>query len=314
MLPFSRWLDVDSYAVGGRILVTGAGGFVGRHLMSELGEAAVARDVDVTVGEDVVRLLADARPDAIVHLAGWSSVHGSWRSGAEVWRVNAIGTVNVLDAVRETCPAARVLVVSTGEVYGETRDRPAREDDPVAPVSPYAASKAAAELAAARAARVDGLDVVVARSFPHIGPGQDERFAVGSWAAQIARLEAARGGALHVGNLDVARDLTDVRDVCRAYRLLLDRGVPAGVYNVASGRAVPLRRVVEALVSLADSSIVVEPDPARMRPVEVRLLIGDPSRLAGATGWRRQIPLERTLADALDSARRAIASGEVLTT
>ena len=296
----------------GPIAVTGAGGFAGRHLMAELGEAALAADADVTDGEELLRLFGTIRPEAVVHLAAWSSVGGSWRSGAEVWRVNALGTVNVLDAVRESCPDARVLIVSSGEVYGETAERPAREGDELVPFSPYAASKAAAEIAAGRAARADGLDVVVARPFPHVGPGQDERFAIGSWTAQIARLERAGGGVLRVGNLRVERDLTDVRDVCRAYGLLLDREVPADVYNVASGVAVTLARVVETLIELAGAQIEIEADPGRMRPVDVRLLAGDPSRLAAATGWRAEIPLEQTLRDALDEARRTVAGEEVM--
>ena len=148
-----------------------------------------------------------------------------------------------------------------------------------------------------------GVDAVVARAFPHIGPGQDERFAVGSWTAQLARLRAEGGGTLRVGDLDVERDLTDVRDVCRAYRLLLD--APAGVYNVCSGRAVPLRRVVELLVEASGVPVTVERDDERLRPAEVRVLAGDPSKLRAATGWEPRIPLEQTLVDALRAASAA---------
>ena len=295
-----------------RVVITGARGFVGGHLMAQLGDAAVPADVDVTDLDDVVRALRAVRPTAVVHLAALSSVGESLsKTGVEVWRTNTLGTVNVLDGAREACPSARVLVVSTGEVYGETAKRPAREDDEAAPISPYAASKAAAEIAATRAARADGVDVVVVRAFPHTGPGQDERFAVGSWAAQIARLEAAGGGALRVGDLTVERDFTDVRDICRAYRLLLDPSVAPGTYNVASGVAVPLTRVVETLVGLADVPVTVERDPERTRRADVRVLVGDPSRLMAATGWRPSIPLEQTLADALRAARLAVAPTEV---
>ena len=177
------------------------------------------------------------------------------------------------------------------------------EEHPFAPLSPYAASKAAAELAAGRAARAEGQDVVVARPFQHVGPGQEERFAVGSWTRQIARLERAGGGTLEVGDLGVQRDLTDVRDVVRAYRLLLDPRVPAGTYNVASGEARPLADVVEILVGLAQCDVEVRQNPARVRAVDVRVLAGDASRLRDATGWRPEIPLEQTLADALEHAR-----------
>jgi GDP-4-dehydro-6-deoxy-D-mannose reductase len=219
--------------------------------------------------------------------------------------VNVVGTVNLLDAVRAECPNARTLVVSSGEVYGPTPDGPADEERQLAPVSHYAASKAAAEVACARAARVDGLHVVVARSFMHAGPGQDERFAIASWAQQINRLEMAGGGELLVGDLSVERDISDVRDVCRAYRLLLEPAVPAGTYNVASGATVTLSSVVDLLVDSARVPVAVERDPTRLRPSDVAVLGGDPARLRAATGWRPEISLEQTVRDTLDVARAA---------
>jgi GDP-4-dehydro-6-deoxy-D-mannose reductase len=286
------------------VLVTGAAGFAGAHLIRELGAAAVAGSADVTDPDALAAELRAAAPGAVVHLAAASSVADSWRHGAEVWRVNAVGTVTLLDAVRSEAPEARTLVVSTGEVYGETPERPATEDDPVAPLSPYAASKAAAELDCARAVRAERQDVVVARAFQHVGPGQEERFAIGSWTRQLARLEAQGGGTLEVGDLTVERDLTDVRDTVRAYRLLLEPAVPSGVYNVASGRAVALADVVEILVELARCPVEIRQNPARIRFADVRVLAGDASRLEAATGWKPEIPLEQTLADALDEARR----------
>ncbi len=290
--------------MSGPVLVTGAGGFVGRHLLAELGERAIAGSADVTDPDALTAELRAAQPEANVHLAAASSVADSWRSGAETWRVNVVGTVGLRDAVLAEAPGARTLVVSTGEVYGPTPDGPAREEAPPAPLSPYAASKAAAELAAARAARAEGLDVVVARPFQHVGPGQDERFAIGSWTAQIARLERTGGGTLEVGDLTVRRDLTDVRDVARAYRLLLDPAVPAGTYNVCTGRPVELATVVETLAGLARVPVEVRENPALMRRVDVPVLAGDPARIEAAAGWRAEIPLERTLADALDAARK----------
>jgi GDP-4-dehydro-6-deoxy-D-mannose reductase len=210
--------------------------------------------------------------------------------------------VNVLEAVRRERSQARVLAVSTGEVYGRTERLPTPEEAPVAPVSPYAASKAAAELACAQA-REAGVDVVVARAFQHEGPGRDDRFAVGSWARQLAALELSGGGALMVGNLDAERDITDVRDVCRAYALLLRPSVPAEVYNVAGGRSVPLTEVVEMLAGLAHVPITVEQDPERLRPADLPVQCGDSSRLRDATGWKPEIPLERTLSDMLEAAR-----------
>jgi GDP-4-dehydro-6-deoxy-D-mannose reductase len=234
-----------------------------------------------------------------VHLAAESSVAVSWDDAFRSWRVNVDGTVNVLAAVRAERPEARVLFASTGEVYGNATRIPTPEDEPVRPVSPYAASKAAAEFACS----ISGLDVVVTRAANTEGPGRDERFAVGSWTRQLARLEAEGGGTLLVGDLSAERDILDVRDVGKAYRLLLDRSVPAGTYNVSSGETVTMARVVELLVGLAGVPVEVERDESRVRPAEVRRLAGDPSRLRAATGWRPEIPLEQTLADTLAAAR-----------
>ena len=288
--------------MGGSVLVTGADGFVGPHLLAELGGDGVPLEADVTDPQALARAIEAASPRAVVHLAAHSSVAHSWEDAAEVWRVNVVGTVCVLEAVRAFAPKARVLVASTGQVYGNAEEVPMTEEARIAPLSPYAASKAAAELAAAQ----DGLDVVITRAFQHEGPGRDERFAVGSWTAQIARLEEHGGGTLAVGDLSVQRDITDVRDVCRAYRLLLEAEVPAGTYNIASGSAVALQEVVDLLVGMARCPIEVKRDPARLRQNDPQLICGDPSRLRAATGWQPTIPLEQTLADALDAARAAV--------
>jgi GDP-4-dehydro-6-deoxy-D-mannose reductase len=268
-------------------------------------EGGLPSEGNVCDPEVIGKEVRSASPDAVVHLAAASSVRDSWEDPGEVWRVNAVGTVNLLEAVRLAAPEARVLFASTGDVYGRAPSVPTDEDTPVAPVSPYAASKAAAEIACAQAARTR-LDVVVARAFQHEGPGRDERFAVGSWTRQIADLEQTGGGVLKVGDLSARRDISDVRDVCRAYRLLLDPSIPTGTYNVASGRAVPMEEVLDLLLSLARCPIEVERDPVRQRPVDVPVVSGDASRLRNATGWTPQIPLEQTLADALDYARNAV--------
>jgi GDP-4-dehydro-6-deoxy-D-mannose reductase len=280
-----------------RALVTGPDGFVGRHLRAVLGDAFVAFDGDVL---DAAALAAAVRDtSAVLHLAAESSVAASWEDSYRAWRVNVDGTVNVLTAVRSARPSARVLLASKCEVYGNAARIPTPEDEPVRPVSPYAASKAAAELACA----FSGLDVVVARPTNHEGPGRDERFAVGSWTRQLARLEAEGGGTLLVGDLSAERDILDVRDVCRAYRALLDSKVPMGTYNIASGQLVTMARVVELLVAFTEAPVEVERDESRVRPADIHRLAGDPSRLRAATGWSPEIPLERTLADALDAAR-----------
>ena len=186
---------------------------------------------------------ATSLPTAVVHLAALSSVGDSWRRiGRDLAGERRRNRQPPRGAVRARAPDARLLFVSTGEVYGRAEELPTTESATVAPLSPYAASKAAAEIACEQAARSAGLDVVVARAFQHEGPGRDERFAVGSWTRQIAELELGGGGELRVGDLGAERDICDVRDVCRAYRLLLDPAVPAGTYNIASGRKVAARR------------------------------------------------------------------------
>ena len=278
-------------------LVTGPAGFVGTHLRAELGEAFVPYEGDVLDAESLREAVRGA--DAVVHLAAQSSVAASWADAMESWRVNVDGTVGVLAAVGAERPEARILFASTCEVYGNASRIPTPEDERVAPVSPYAAGKAAAELACL----FSGLDVVVARAANHEGPGRDDRFAIGSWTRQIARLEAEGGGTLLVGDLSAERDILDVRDVSRAYRLLLDPSVPAGTYNVASGRTVKMAEVVDLLVGLARVPVRVELDESRVRPADIPRLSGDASKLRAATGWEPEIPLQQTLADALAAAR-----------
>jgi GDP-4-dehydro-6-deoxy-D-mannose reductase len=250
--------------------------------------------------------VAAAAPAAVVHLAAVSSTTDSLADPGAAWHVNAVGTVNLLEAVRAASPAARVLVVSTGEVYGDTGEGPADEERPVAPRSPYAASKAAAEIAAGQAARAYGLDVVLARPFAHTGPGHDERFALPSFARQIAELERAGGGELKTGDLSVRRDLLDVRDVVAAYVALLRPDVAAGTYNVARGEAVPLADLVAVLVDAATAPIRVVRDPARLRAVDTPQLCGDAGRLRRATGWTPAHGHADTLRDLLAAARAAV--------
>jgi GDP-4-dehydro-6-deoxy-D-mannose reductase len=288
-----------------RVLVTGAVGFVGRHLRDQLGDSFHAFEGDVLDAAALAAAVRDAQPGSVVHLAAESSVAASWENAAHTWSVNVVGTVNVLEAAREAGSRARVLFASTGDVYGRTDELPTPESAPVRPLTPYAAAKAAAEVACGQYVR-QGLDVVVARGFSQEGPGRDERFALGSWTQQIARLEESGGGVLEVGDLSPERDICDVRDVCRAYTLMLDEAVEAGTYNVASGRSVPMSRLVELLVSLARCRVEVLEKPQRLRPVEIPRMLGDPTRLREVTGWRPEIPLEQTVADTLEAARVAV--------
>jgi GDP-4-dehydro-6-deoxy-D-mannose reductase len=290
-----------------RAFVTGGHGFVGpwlvQHLEASGDQVMVADpDLDITVADSIGAALADALPDAVYHLAAQSNVAESWKAATQTFNVNAVGTVNVLQAARACGSQPRVLLVSSAEVYGAVGvdQLPVAESAPFRPVTPYAASKAAAELAGLQAWLGWGLEVIRARPFNHTGPGQPPQFVIPALARQIA--EAAQQGvsALRTGNLEAKRDLTDVRDVVRAYRLLVQRGQPGEVYNVCTGRSVAIRDLVDRLLELAGLDLAVELDPDRMRPVDVADVRGDPTRVQQATGWSPSIPLDQTLADVLD--------------
>ncbi|HET9076283.1 MAG TPA: GDP-mannose 4,6-dehydratase [Acidimicrobiales bacterium] len=289
-----------------RILVTGSKGFVGHWLIAHLeesGDEAIGLDaeVDITEPAGLREVVVTAAPDAICHLAALSSVGASWGAGQATYQVNTVGTANLLDAALACRRRPRVLLISSSEVYGRVgpQDLPLGEDRAFAPVSPYAASKAAAELVGLQAWLGSGLEVVRARPFNHTGPGQRPDFVVPALAQQVA--EARRGGAdrLNTGNLEARRDISDVRDVVRAYRLLLQSGQAGQVYNVCRGEAVSIRHVAERLLALAGADIPIVVDPARVRPVEIPELRGDPSRLTAVTGWQPVIPLDTTLGDVL---------------
>jgi GDP-4-dehydro-6-deoxy-D-mannose reductase len=295
-----------------RVLVTGSKGFVAQWLLAHLeaiGDHITGLDaeVDITDAAALTDAITGATPDAICHLAAQASVGASWTDQAATYAVNTCGALNVLEAARACNRPPRVLLISSSEVYGRVRreDLPIREEHPFAPVSPYAASKAAAELIGLQAWLGGGLEVVRARPFNHTGPGQRPDFVVPALAKQVAALAASGTGVLETGNLEARRDLTDVRDVVRAYRALLDSGVPGEVYNVCRGEAVSIHQVARRLLALAgvDAEMVV--DPARIRPVELPELRGDPARLREATGWVPEIPLDDTLAAVLEYWQRA---------
>ncbi|MGH8988110.1 MAG: GDP-mannose 4,6-dehydratase [Acidimicrobiales bacterium] len=289
-----------------RALVTGGLGFVGRWLTAHLTEVGddvtvVDAETDVTDEQAIERAVQVSRPDAVYHLAARSHVGDSWRDPLEVLRVNVLGTAAVLAAARRAVPEATVLVVSSAEVYGTlTPDElPVAEDAPLRPATPYAASKAAAEQVAAQAWLGYGQRAVVVRPFNHVGPGQGQTFAVPALARRVlhARTEGRR--ELAVGTVTTRRDFTDVRDVVRAYRLLVDRGVPGVVYNVCSGADVAIADVATRLMALSGVELRMVADPELTRPVDTPVLRGDPSRIVAETGWRPAISLDETLCDVL---------------
>lgn len=309
-------------------LVTGGAGFVGQHLLRALlgaGEELVATTMhatspepsvltpaeverirwltmDLTDAASVERAVRDAGPDRIYHLAAQSSVGGSLADPIGTWNVNAMGTLRLLQAVRSQARSGcRLVLISSAEVYGDVPEpeQPIREDRPISPRNPYGASKAAAEIAALQGDGGDAVEVVIARSFNHIGPGQDARFAIPSFASQIRSTRAGESGAtLRVGNLSARRDLLDVRDVVEAYRILMARGRAGERYNVCGGVAFSMRELLDRMIARSAKDLRVEVDPARLRPVDTPLLLGDASKLR-ALGWAPGIAIDRTLDDLL---------------
>jgi GDP-4-dehydro-6-deoxy-D-mannose reductase len=310
-----------------RVLVTGANGFVGQHLVRELirqgGSEIVAGSLDgipvaeltgggvewvpldVTSTESVRSAVRSCRPDRVFHLAGQSSVGQSFKAPLETWEINATGTLRLLEALRRECATPpRLLLVSSAEVYGGVpeAEQPIRESHPPRPLTPYGSSKGSAELCALQFGEMGAVDVVVARSFNHIGPGQDARFVLPSLARQLVRMR--REGAapvLRVGNLGVRRDFLDVRDVVQAYLTLMERGEDRAVYNVCSGEGRSLLEIVEELVRLSGTGARIEEDPERFRPADIPALVGDPSRLR-SLGWEPRYSMDRSLEDVLADA------------
>lgn len=319
-----------------RALVTGIAGFAGSHLaelllsrggdvcglvvpggsLENLAEILCHPEIagrlrlveaDIARGESLAGIVEEIQPDRVYHLAAASSVRRSLEAPAEAFLVNTLGTRNILEAVRRFGGKPRILVVSSAEAYGESANlgRALREDDPLLPVSPYGASKAAAEAIASRYGREFNLEIVRVRPFPHTGPRQAPQFVFPDWARQLAEIEAGlRSPRLHVGNLEVRRDLTDVRDVVAAYVQVLEQGEAGAVYNVCGGRTYALRDVLDALIGLTKLQVQVVPEGERLRPQDLKVLAGTPLALQSRTGWVASIPLDRTLGDLLDYWRK----------
>lgn len=315
-----------------RSLITGVGGFAGQYLAQRLRKGGdtvygVARRpvpwhvsgvadgpgyaqlwADLTLPAQTHRVVEEAAPERVYHLAAASSVQESFLDPVGTLQNNISGLVNLLEAVRALAPQARVLVVSSSEIYGRSRDAaPLDETAELRPESPYAVSKAAQDLLGYQYHVAHGLDVVRVRPFNHIGPGQSDHFVAASLARQIAEIEAGlREPAILVGNLDAQRDFTDVRDMVRAYELALQAGEPGAVYNIGRGSAVSIRTMLEQLIARSGVPVSVRVDPARLRRADAPVAVGDASRFRQRTHWEPQIPLEATLADLLSYWRRQV--------
>lgn len=308
----------------GVVLVTGAAGFAGSHLLEHLagfgdligwsrsdpppGLATLARwqRMDILDGERVYDALRVLRPHAIFHCAGMPHVAESWTDTAAALAANVLGTHRILDAVDRLGYACRILVTGSSQVYAPSNE-PITEDAAIAPSSPYALSKLAQEQLALRAG-TGRMEVIVARPFNHTGPRQKPAFLAPSVARQIALIErGALEPVIKVGNLTPSRDVMDVRDTVRAYALLMKSGTPGTVYNVATGVPRPVRTIVDSLVARARVPIRIEQDPSRFRPNDPQTLVGNAGRLHKETGWRPEIQFERTIDDLLDFWRKTSA-------
>ncbi len=318
-----------------RVLILGATGFAGRHLAdllarkknielfgtaraissaSELSEAArrklKLRACDLLGGPGLEKVLKESRPDRLFHLAGQASVLVSWQRPKETFIQNVIGTSNKFEALKKLELRPRIHIAGSSEEYGwcPPKVMPINEDTPLRPVTPYAVSKVAQDLLGYQQFKANGFDVVRTRAFNHIGPGQSVNFVSSGLARQVALIEAGEqeDQVLRVGNTEVMRDFTDVRDMVAGYWLALEKGKAGEVYNLCSGRGHKVNDIISILVSASRIPIRVEKDPARIRKTDVPRFIGDARRFKRLTGWKPVVPFRRSVIDTLDYWRQRI--------
>ena len=318
-----------------RILITGATGFVGTHLRRHFlahtdwnivgtsypdtpptpmdADRETLRFLDLRDADATRALLAEARPDYIIHLAAQSHVPTAYKDPWGTLDNNIRGQLNLLEACRALDLAPRTLVICSGEEYGRaTADElPLTEEHPLHPENPYSVSKVAQDVMGYQYFISFGLPVIRMRPFNHVGPGQSPRFVLAAFAKQVAEIERGRQPpVMRTGNLEPARDFTDVRDVVRAYHLALVEGTPGNVYNVASGTPRTIQSLVDQLLALTSVGIRVEIDPERYRPADVPVIFGSSARLHNDTGWKPLIVFEQTIADVLNEWRDKIAGAD----
>lgn len=311
-----------------KALIVGAAGFVGSYLAHELMqnhdmeihatklpheqleiEGAKVHDLNILNKEEIVALLYEVRPDYIFHLAAQSSVSVAWKNPGLTIDINVKGAVNLLDAIRELFYKPRVLIIGSGEEYGHIREgeTPIKEDNYLRPGNIYAATKVCQNMIARIYTQAYDMQLMMVRAFNHIGPCQSPIFVISDFCKQVAEIEAGRKEpVMYVGNLAAKRDFTDVRDVVRAYALLVQKGMPGETYNVGSGCAYAIREILDLIISMSSINIKVEIDPNKIRPVDVPIIEADVTKLNQATGWTQQIPLNQTIQETLDYWRERV--------
>lgn len=314
-----------------KVLVIGAAGFVGRHLLKYLSDIPNltlfstkltnetidstefpnidVNDLNITSESEIRSLLDKIQPDYIILLAAQSSVALSFEKPALTLSINTVGSVNVMDAIKNVCPQSTLLLVGSSEQYGHvTPDQlPVNEKTRLDPISPYAISKAASENMASVYVKSKQMKIIMVRAFNHIGPGQAAHFVVSDFARQIAVIEATRAEpVIRVGNLSARRDFTDVRDIVRGYYQLLQLGHAGEVYNIGSGKSVSIQYILDTLLSYSKLQIDIVVDTLKMRSIEIPEIYADITKLQKDTKWERMIPLDKSLLDSLNYWRNQI--------
>ena len=286
-----------------RLLLTGANGFVGQYVQAALPCVPLPDELDLRDGAALTAAIAAIRPDTVLHLAAQSFVPAAFENPRETFDINLYGTLNLLEALQAAEFRGRMIFVGSGDTYGQVSEAalPVREDHPLHPRNPYAVSKVAAEALCYQWSQTSGFELVMVRPFNHIGPGQSPRFAIADFARQVMEIRLGRRApVLQVGDIDVTRDFTDVRDVVRAYGMLLEQGRNGGIYNVCSGREYRIRDLLQQLIHLSGVEAMIEQDPTRLRRAEQRRMVASFEALHRDTGWQPAISMEESLRDLLN--------------
>lgn len=311
-----------------KALIIGAAGFVGSYLARHLkddrkmevhvtklpaeelcGVGDKVYNLNVLNREEIISLLFEVRPDYIFHLAAQSSVGIAWKNPALTIDINIKGGVNVMDAVRELYYKPRILLIGSGEEYGNIQEEeiPIGEENRIRPGNIYAATKACQNMFGSIYAQAYDMEIMMVRAFNHIGPAQSSIFVVSDFCRQVAEIEKGlRKPVMYVGNLSARRDFTDVRDVVEAYGLLAEQGQPGETYNVGRGESVSIEEVLKMILALSDKKIEVEIDRNKLRPVDVPVIEADISKINQLTGWKPKIPLDQTIQETLDYWRERV--------